>query len=148
MATKGGDGATGGDSATSSGDSATSGGDVATEDDKGSKCGNAVEYNRNSSMQPERVQKEPHRRTRKEIAAFQHQEFLNFWDAYHNITGIPRKNVGKAEMEWDKLNYQERKLAKENIEKYYYSQESIYYIQQPASYLANKAFLDDFIIDL
>lgn len=97
------------------------------------------------SQDPTASETGTNRRSRKEIADFKHQEFLKFWNTYHEITGVQRKNIGKAEMEWNKLTYRERKSAMENINNYYYSQESIYFILQASSYLANKAFLDDFI---
>lgn len=98
----------------------------------------------NESEGSEMTQPKSLRRTRKEIATFKHQKFIEFWNAYYETTGLQHKNIGKAEFEWNKLSNKERKLAFENIDDYYYSQSNIYFILQPANYLANKAFLDDF----
>jgi len=106
--------------------------------------GNEPKGSESESQDPTASQTGTNRRTRKEIADFKHQEFLKFWNTYHEITGVQRKNIGKAEMEWNKLTYSQRKSAMENINNYYYSQESIYFLLQASSYLANKAFLDDF----
>lgn len=76
-----------------------------------------------------------------------HAQFLNFWDAYYEVVQLPRKNIGKAEKEWNRLSKEERELAVENISNYYYSLTDTRYLLQPANYLANKAFLDEFTVD-
>lgn len=76
-----------------------------------------------------------------------HAQFLNFWDAYYEVVQLPRKNIGKAEKEWNRLSEEERELAVENISNYYYSLTDTRYLLQPANYLANKAFLDEFTVD-
>ena len=73
-----------------------------------------------------------------------HQEFMKFWDEYYNVTGLIKKNIGKAEREWNRLSIKEQQLAKKNIEDYFYSQGNTTYLLQAASYLANKAYLDEF----
>lgn len=73
-----------------------------------------------------------------------HAQFLKFWDAYYEVVQLPRKNIGKAEKEWNRLSEEEKELAMENISNYYYSLTDTRFMLQPANYLANKAFLDDF----
>lgn len=73
-----------------------------------------------------------------------HTEFLEFWNEYYDITGLVKKNIGKAEREWNRLTPKEQKLAVRNIEDYFYSQGNTNYLLQAANYLANKAYMDEF----
>ena len=72
------------------------------------------------------------------------EQFKLFWDEYHSITQLPKVNIAKAQRQWTKLNGKERKLAIANIEEYYFHQTNVKFILQAGSYLANKAFLNEY----
>jgi len=72
-------------------------------------------------------------------------ESLNYFiDRYHDITRKPRINIGRVARAWKKLSTRERELAFANVERYYFSLPDIGYCQQAATYLSDKAFLNDF----
>lgn len=70
--------------------------------------------------------------------------FGTFWDEYHEITRMPRKSREETLREWKKMSLEERKLAQENIEEYYYHLRNTKYCCQAAKYLANKLFQDEY----
>jgi len=72
------------------------------------------------------------------------QEFLEFWEKYHNTLHVKRRNIGRAQSEWRKLSDEDRRLAIQHIEDFYYSVEDVRFIPQASTYLADKAFLNDF----
>ena len=110
--------------------------------DKISKSSNTNSCNSSSNTPP------PFKLEKKndEIKTLQQrrQEFMVFWNRYFRITEQPRKNIRKAECEWNRLPPEEQRLAVENIGKYYYSQGNTRYILGAANYLAYKAYLNDF----
>lgn len=71
-------------------------------------------------------------------------EFPEFWRKYHDITETSKVNLGRARREWQKLSVQEKRLALENIEEYYYHLSDIKYCKQAATYLADKSFKDEY----
>lgn len=73
-----------------------------------------------------------------------HGGFDDFWDLYHRITQKDKINIARARKEWKKLTATEKKLALENIEEYYAHQKDIRFCKQAATYLADKAFLNEY----
>lgn len=72
------------------------------------------------------------------------EQFQIFWDEYHSVTQLPKQNIAKAKREWKKLGKKEQKLAIDHIEEYYFHQTNFKYLLQAGSYLANKAFLNEY----
>lgn len=70
--------------------------------------------------------------------------FGHFMDVYSEVTHTPRINVGRAQRVWSKLTMHERELALSNIEQYYNNLPDVHYCMQSATYLADKAFLDNY----
>ena len=72
------------------------------------------------------------------------EKFLLFWNEYHNVTQLPKENIAKAQREWKKLSDKERELAVGHIEEYYFHQTNANFLLHASSYLANKAFLNEY----
>lgn len=72
------------------------------------------------------------------------EKFRIFWDAYHNTMQLPKENIARAQRIWKKLSEKERQLAIDNIEEYYYHLSNTKYTLHACSYLANKAFLNEY----
>ncbi len=72
------------------------------------------------------------------------EEFKVFWEKYHEKMHIRRRSIGRALREWMKLTDEERKLATDGIQKFYYSQEDVRFIPQASTYLADKAFFNEY----
>ena len=72
------------------------------------------------------------------------EQFDFFWEEYHRITLLPKENIAKAQREWKKLSGKEQKLALERIEDYYFHQTKANYLLHAATYLSNKAFLNEY----
>lgn len=72
------------------------------------------------------------------------EKFRLFWDGYHSVTQLPKENIAKAQREWKKLSDKEQALAVERIEEYYFHQTNANYLLHASSYLANKAFLNEY----
>ena len=70
--------------------------------------------------------------------------FGAFWKKYHEVTQRQRINIGRARREWKKLSAHERNIALAKIDEYYDNLKDIKYCKQAASYLADKAFLDEY----
>ena len=70
--------------------------------------------------------------------------FDAFWEKYHDITRKPKTNVGRAHREWNKLSVNERCLSLSHIDEYYDNLADIKYCMQAASYLSNKAFMNEY----
>lgn len=72
------------------------------------------------------------------------EEFRRFWDRYHETVQRPKENVARARRVWFKLTAGEQRLAIERIEEFYYHQRDIRFIPQAATYLSDKAFLNEY----
>lgn len=72
------------------------------------------------------------------------EKFRLFWDEFHSITQLPKENIAKAQREWKKLSDKEQQLAIDKVEDYYFHQTNINYLLHAASYLSNKAFLNEY----
>lgn len=72
------------------------------------------------------------------------EKFQVFWDGYHSVTQLPKVNIAKAQREWKKLSSEEQQKAIDNIEEYYFHQTNFKFLMQGATYLANKAFLNEY----
>ncbi|MEQ3318937.1 hypothetical protein [Bacteroides xylanisolvens] len=70
--------------------------------------------------------------------------FDAFWEKYHDITRKPKTNVGRARREWNKLSVNECCLSLSHIDEYYDNLADIKYCMQAASYLSNKAFMNEY----
>lgn len=70
--------------------------------------------------------------------------FDAFWEKYHDITRKPKTNVGRAHREWNKLSVNERCLSLSHIDEYYDNLADIKYCMQAASYLSDKAFMNEY----
>ena len=70
--------------------------------------------------------------------------FDAFWEKYHDITRKPKTNVGRARREWNKLSVNERCLSLSHIDEYYDNLADIKFCMQAASYLSNKAFMNEY----
>lgn len=70
--------------------------------------------------------------------------FEAFWEKYHDITQTPKVNIGRARREWKKLSVHERNMALSQIDEYYDNLKDVKFCMQPGTYLANKAFLNEY----
>lgn len=70
--------------------------------------------------------------------------FEAFWEQYHDITQTQKRNIGHARREWNKLSAHERNLAFNHIDEYYENLVKAKFCKQPGSYLADKAFLNEY----
>lgn len=73
------------------------------------------------------------------------EKFNIFWEQYHDITRLPKENIAKAQREWKKLSDNEQQLAIDHIEEYYMHVNNVNFILLACSYLANKAFLNEYL---
>lgn len=72
------------------------------------------------------------------------EAFDIFWEKFHEITQKPKRNIGLARREWNKLTLKERELSVKGIDEYYDNLKDIKYCLQAATYLSNKAFLNEY----
>ena len=72
------------------------------------------------------------------------KKFRIFWNEYHSITQLPKTNIAKAQREWKKLNGKDQQLAIDQIEEYFFHQTNYKFLLQAGSYLANKAYLNEY----
>lgn len=70
--------------------------------------------------------------------------FDAFLEKFHEITRKPKTNIGRARREWKKLSVNERCLSLNHIDEYYDNLTDIKYCMQAASYLSNKAFMNEY----
>lgn len=82
--------------------------------------------------------------TRPQPATKTDEAFDYFWATYHRITQTDKVNIARARREWRKLSAQEHILASRRIEEYYYHLRNVKYCMQAATYLANKAFQNEY----
>ena len=80
----------------------------------------------------------------KEIKVEQENGFEDFWECYHDITGLPKTDKDAAFKHWKKLTKKEQGLAKERIEAYFESLSNSKYCKKARTYLADKNFNDEF----
>jgi len=74
-------------------------------------------------------------------------DFEEFWKKYHEVTGLKKTDYQAAKKHWGRLTKVHRKLALENIEKYFLSlptYNSGKPVKKARTYLADKNFLDEF----
>lgn len=70
--------------------------------------------------------------------------FGAFWKKYHEVTQKQRINIGRARREWKKLSAHERNTALAKIDEYYDNLANTKFCMQAATYLADKAFLNEY----
>ena len=70
--------------------------------------------------------------------------FDAFWEKFHEITRKPKTNIGRDRREWKKLSVNDRCLSLNHIDEYYDNLTDIKYCMQAASYLSNKAFMNEY----
>lgn len=68
-----------------------------------------------------------------------------FWDKYHETMQKPKQYVARARREWDKLTKEEQQTAINHIEEVYYHTNDTRFIPLAATYLKDKAFLNEYI---
>lgn len=71
-------------------------------------------------------------------------DFEEFWNRYHQITGIPKKDKAAAEKYHKKLSATDRQKAIDNITQYFDSLSDKKYCRMARTYLENKNFNDEF----
>ena len=73
--------------------------------------------------------------------------FDEFWNKYHEVTGLKKTDYQPAKKYWDKLTKRDRKSALDNIENYFVSLPTYSTgkpIKKARTYLADKNFNDEF----
>lgn len=70
--------------------------------------------------------------------------FNEFWDKYHETTSMQATDKAAAAKLWQMLDSVEKRLATENIIKYYYNLGNTRYCVKALTYLRNKKFNDEF----
>lgn len=70
--------------------------------------------------------------------------FGAFWKKYHEVTQKQRINIGRARREWKKLSARERNTALAKVDEYYDNLTNTKFCMQAATYLADKAFLNEY----
>lgn len=70
--------------------------------------------------------------------------FEAFWEKYYETTQKPKTNIGRARREWKKLSAHERSLSLSRIDDYYDHLTNTKFCMQPAAYLSDKAFLNEY----
>lgn len=83
-------------------------------------------------------------KARQQIKAKMDEDFERFWQEYHEVTRTDKVNIARALKEWRKLTLPEQTLAIEQIETYYEHLRHVKFCMQAATYLANKAFLNEY----
>jgi hypothetical protein len=72
--------------------------------------------------------------------------FVEFWDAYHKLTGKPKTDNESGRKAWAKLTEEEKQKAKNNIIPFYNSFRDKNYVNKCWSYLDKKLFNNEFVI--
>lgn len=70
--------------------------------------------------------------------------FNEFWDEYHEVTGLAKTDRDAALKHWKKLTKTERKNATAHILDYYNSLNNPKYCKKARTYLADKNFNDEY----
>jgi hypothetical protein len=73
------------------------------------------------------------------------QSFNEFYDKYKAITNLPKTDMAATKKYWKALKVKERKLALDNIQKYFDSLNDKKYCKIARTYLSSKAFLNEFV---
>ena len=81
---------------------------------------------------------------RQQIKTRVEENFNRFWQQYHEVTRTDKVNIARARREWRKLTLSEQVLAFEQIETYYEHLRHVKFCMQAATYLADKAFLNEY----
>lgn len=80
---------------------------------------------------------------RKQLREKEDERFEKFWEMFHRITNTRKVNRGRAEREWQRMSPEAQECALNRINDYYYGLTDIRFCKQAASYLADKAYLND-----
>lgn len=72
--------------------------------------------------------------------------FEEFWNSYHNITGLPKTDTKPAKGKWNRLTKTKKKLAIEKIKSYYDSLSNKKYCKKARTYLEDENFMDQHIV--
>ena len=73
------------------------------------------------------------------------QSFIEFFDKYKAITGLPKTDMTATKKHWKSLKKKQRILALENIQKYYDSVDNKKYCISARSYLSKGSYLNEFV---
>lgn len=68
---------------------------------------------------------------------------MEFYDKYHEVTGLRRVDIGLVRAEWKKLTNEEKNVAIENIENYNESLKCRDFLKSANKYLKAKSFYDE-----
>lgn len=71
------------------------------------------------------------------------ERFEEFWEKFHRITCTRKVNRGRAEREWHRMALEEQECALQRVNDYYYSLTDIRFCKQAATYLSDKAYLNE-----
>lgn len=71
------------------------------------------------------------------------ERFEEYWEMFHRITCTRKVNRGRAEREWHRMTTEEQDCALRRINDYYYSLTDIRFCKQAATYLSDKAYLNE-----
>jgi len=71
------------------------------------------------------------------------EQFKVFWNEYHEITQLPKMNIGDARKEWKKLSQKERDLAIGKIYSYCESVGIRTYFKNAGNYLKGQCFYNE-----
>ena len=77
---------------------------------------------------------------------FKNDFFDLFWDQYHTITNLQKTDREAAMKYWAKLSPAEKGKAKDNIQPYFDSLDEKKYCKKARTYLGDKNFNDEFIV--
>lgn len=70
--------------------------------------------------------------------------FSEFWDSYHEITGLKKTDMQPAQKYWKQLTKGEKEKALKNIQLYYDSLNDKKYCKKARTYLSAKSYNDEF----
>jgi len=75
------------------------------------------------------------------------ENFDYFWKKYHEITKLPKTDSKSAFTKWKGLSSKDKSTAIDNIEKYYNSLNNKMYCKKARTYLADRNFEDEFVVN-
>lgn len=70
-----------------------------------------------------------------------------FWNSYHEITNLPKTDSKAAFTKWKGLTKKDRECAIANISNYYNSLNDKMYCKKARTYLADRNFEDEFVVN-
>ena len=71
--------------------------------------------------------------------------FIDFWEKYHKVTGMPKTDKTPAEKYWKRLTKKQKQRAYDMIEPYYNSLKDVRYCKKARTYLGDRNFEDEYV---